>query len=139
MAKGFELLDIATADMAFEAYGSDISEMFANAGRALMSVMFDLKTVAKKEKRHIELSAPETTTLLHDFLHEILFTFETEQLIFKDFRVETDGRKLSADLFGEKFDPKKHRFIIDVKAITYHNMEIAKKNGTWRCQVVVDV
>jgi SHS2 domain-containing protein len=136
--KTFELLDIATADMAFAAYGKTLEEMYVNAAKALMSVMFEGK-VGKKIRKIIEVEAEEETVLLHDWLQEVLYALDTEHIIFSDFKVKLGKGKISAECFGEKYNPEKHKFIIDVKAITYHMMEVKKEKDFWKCRVVVDV
>lgn len=61
--KPFELLDIATADMAFAAYGKTREEMFENAAKALMSIMFEGK-IGGKEKKRVVVDGFEDLTLL---------------------------------------------------------------------------
>jgi SHS2 domain-containing protein len=139
LMKKFELLDIATADMAFAAYGKTLGEMFENAGLALSSIMFELDNVEPKTEEEIVVSADEDVVLLQKFLHELLFIFDTEHLIFSGFKVETDGKQLTAKCRGEKYDASRHKFNIDVKAVTYHKMEIKKDGELWKCTVVVDV
>ena len=136
--KEFELLDIATADMAFAAYGSDLNELFSNAAKAITSVMFDGK-IGQKIVRKLELEEKEDIVLLQKWLSEIVYLHESEKLLFSRFDVKTDGRKLKAAIYGEKYDKKKHKFIIDVKAVTYHKMSIDKTKDGYKCTVVVDV
>jgi SHS2 domain-containing protein len=136
--KEFELLDIATADMAFSAYGKDLNELFANAGKALTSIMFDGKVESKITKR-IKLKEKEDIVLLQKWLSELVYLHDSEKLLFSTFDVETDGKKLAATVYGEKYDKKRHGFIIDVKAITYHKMAIKKTKDGYKCTVVVDV
>jgi len=136
--KNFEFLDIATADMAFAAYGKTKEKMFENAAKALMSVMFKGK-IEIKEIKEINIEGNDDFCLLQKFLSELLFLYETEHLIFSKFKVRINGNKLNAECSGEKYDKKKHEFIIDVKAITYHKMEIKKEKNLWKCVVVVDV
>ncbi|MFH0986673.1 MAG: archease [Candidatus Micrarchaeota archaeon] len=137
--KQFESLDIATADMAFAAYGRTKNELFENAARGLFAVMFEKIKVSPKEKRVIEIENKDEIMLLHNFLAELLYSFDTEHIIMSDIKVKISGNRLRAEMKGEKYDPKKHRFIIDVKAITYHKMAIEKmKDGTYKCVVIVD-
>lgn len=136
--KDFKILDIATADMAFSAFGKTKDEMFENSAKALMSIMFDEKT-KKIVKKKIKVKADDEVALLHDFLSELLFLFDTEHIIFNGFSVKIKDNKLEAEVTGEKFNKEKHKFIIDVKAITYHKMSIEKKNGIFKCTVIVDV
>jgi SHS2 domain-containing protein len=136
--KEFELLDIATADMAFAAYGKDLNELFANSAKALMSIMFEGK-IEPKIKREIKLEEKENIVLLQKWLSEVLYIFETERIVFSKFDVKTDGKRLVAKIYGEKYNQKKHKFIIDIKAVTFHRMSIEKTKEGFKCTVVVDV
>ena len=136
--KEFELLDIATADMAFAAYGSDLNELFSNAAKAVTSIMFEGE-IGQKIVRKMELEEDEDIVLLQKWLSEIVYLHDSERLLFSRFDVKTDGRRLSATIYGEKYDPKRHKFIIDIKAVTYHQMSIEKTKEGYKCTVVVDV
>jgi len=136
--KEFELLDIATADMAFAAYGRDLNELFSNAAKAVTSIMFE-GDIGQKIVRKMELEEDEDIVLLQKWLSEIVYLHDSERLLFSKFDVKTDGKRLSATIYGEKYDPKKHKFIIDIKAVTYHQMSIDKTKEGYRCTVVVDV
>ena len=136
--KDFELLDIATADMAFSAYGKDLNELFANAGKALFSIMFE-GNIGQKISQKIELGEKDEIMLLQKWLSELVYLHDSEKLLFSRFDIKTDGKKLSATVYGEKYDKKKHKFIIDIKAVTYHKMSIEKAKEGYKCTVVVDV
>ena len=136
--KEFELLDIATADMAFAAYGKDLNELFSNAAKAVMSIMFEGETESKIV-REIKLEEKEDIVLLQKWLSEVLYIFETEKIVFSKFDVDTNGRKLSAKIYGEEYNPEKHKFIIDIKAVTFHRMAIEKIEEGYKCTVIVDV
>ncbi len=136
--KEFELIDIATADMAFIAYGKDLNELFSNAAKAISSIMYDGK-VGQKIVRKIELSEKEDIVLLQKWLGELVYLHDAERLLFSKFNVKTDGKKLKATIYGETYDKKKHKFIIDIQAVTYHKMSIKKIKTGYKCTVVVDV
>jgi len=119
-----------TADAMVEAYGKDLGERFGNAAYAMFDLMTDLKKVEPKGELRITLSGESRDQLLVDFLEQLLFLHETEDLIFSKFEVKTDGKKLEALVWGEKFDEKKHSKRTVVKAITYHRMEFNDEKGT---------
>ena len=136
--KRFELIDIATADMAFSAYGKTLSELFANAAIAMTSVMYEGR-IGRKVKREVKLKEKEDIVLLQRWLSELVYLHDSGGLLFSRFDVKTDGKKLKAVIYGEKYDKKKHKFIIDVKAVTYHKMSIEKTKTGYKCTVVLDV
>lgn len=119
-----------TADAMVEAYGKDLGERFGNAAYAMFDLMTDLKKVEPKGELKITLSGVSRDQLLVDFLEQLLFLHETEDLVFSKFEVKTDGRNLEALVWGEKFDEKKHSKRTVVKAITYHRMEFDDEKGT---------
>ncbi len=134
MGKDFEILD-HTADVGIIAYGADISQAFANAARALFSLITELDDVEEILHRDIELAAPDQESLLVAWLNELIYLFDTENIIFKRFDItQLNSTRLKARSYGEKVDSAKHKLKTGVKAATYHMLKVDKTNG---CQVQV--
>lgn len=132
--------DVAVADIAFEATGKSVEEMFESAAIATQEIMVDLKTVKPVQKKHIKLSAKNIETLLHDFLEELVYLKDAEHLILTKFKIGiTIGVKCSliCEASGDKIDYKKQDLKCDIKAITHHMFKVEK--GPWKCFVVVDI
>lgn len=131
-----------TADVQFEAYGSDLKELFGNCALALSEVMADTKKIEPKKKISLGLKNKNREELLFDFLSQIIFYKDAEQLVFSKFKVEIKEKEgiycLKADLVGEKINPEKHSLRDDAKAITWHHFQI-EKNKEWKARVIVDV
>ena len=69
---------------------------------------------------------------MHDWLDELLYTFDTRHLLFSDFQVELGPDGLSAIARGEPIDPQRHELDAEVKAITYHGLKLEKvKMAGW--------
>lgn len=119
-----------TADAMVEIHGKDMCERFGNAAYALFDQITDITKVESKGEMEIVLSAESRDQLLVDFLQELLFLHDTEDLVFCEFDVMTDGKKLDAHVRGEKFDEKKHPKRSVVKGVTYHRLEFDDKEGT---------
>ncbi len=138
MEKDFEIVD-HTADVGVVAYGADISQAFANAARALFSLITELDDVEEFLHRDIELTAPDEESLLVEWLNELIYLFDTENIVFKRFDVtKLSNTQLKARSFGEKVDSSKHRLKIGVKAATYHMLKVDKTNGC-KVQVLFDI
>ena len=137
----FKFVDITTADVAFEAYGKDLNELFANSALAMFEVMVNTEEIEPKVEREIELEANDLEGLLFEWLNELLFYYGSENLAFSRFEVEVDEKelKLKAKCFGEEINPAKHETKTEVKAATYHNLEIKKEDGRWRARVILDI
>ena len=119
-----------TADALVRVHGKDLSERFANAAYALFDQITDVRKVKQKGEMKIVLEADSREQLLVDFLQELLFLNDTEDLVFSKFDVSTDGKKLDATVWGEKFDQTRHTKRSVVKGVTYHRLEFDDANGT---------
>jgi SHS2 domain-containing protein len=138
MKKDFEILN-HTADVGIIAYGADMSQAFANAARALFSLITDLDDVEEVVHRDIELTSTDEESLLVEWLNELIYQFDTEGIIFKRFDIiKLNNTRLKARGYGEKVDKSKHKLKIGVKAATYHMLKVDKSNGC-RVQVLFDI
>src|SRR6267378_5856204 len=97
------LEEIGTADIAFEATGRDLAQLFTEAADATMNVMVDnLDTIEPRETRQIELSNDELDMLLFDFLQEFIYFKDAERLLLR-------GREV-------RIDEKDERYFLTAKA-----------------------
>jgi len=119
-----------TADAMVEAYGKSLGERFANTAYAMFDQMTDVRTVEPKGEMSIDLSGDTREQLLVDFLQELLFLHDAEDLLFCEFEVTTDGRDLRAVVRGERFDSSRHPKRSIVKGVTYHKLRIDDGRGT---------
>lgn len=120
----FEYFDV-TADIGFRAYGNNLNECFENAGIAMFNVISDTHNIKQDKEINFEISSDDYVSLLYDFLEELLFYHETDFMLFSDFNVEIDDNyNLKASIKGESIDWSKHLRGSEVKAITYHMMEV---------------
>ncbi len=115
-----------TADILFRAYGDDPNELFENSAEALESVMIDLKSIDVKGVKRVNLSSDTYENLLFDWLSEIIVLFEVDSFAIRKFNVKIIDKSLSAECSGERIDKRKHKLKIEVKAVTYHNLEIMR-------------
>jgi len=134
MKKDFEFIN-HTADVGIRAFGADMKEAFANAAKALFSLITKLDSVEEVLHRDIELTAMDQESLLVEWLNKLIYLFDAENIIFKRFDItKLANTQLEAKCYGEKVDRSRHELKIGVKAATYHMLKLDKDNG---CQVQV--
>jgi SHS2 domain-containing protein len=136
--------DIATADVAFEAWGDDLEAMFVAAADATVNVMIaDLHTIARVDHRSLRVTAEEVDMLLFELLQELIFYKDAESLLLRVSGVKIKQQSgqfwLSAEAYGEKPDPAKHELIVDVKAVTLHRFKVGATKEGWEAFVILDV
>jgi len=129
----------ATADIGLRAYGNDMNEAFENAGLAIFNIISDTSLIIPERKIEFEVASEDDVSLLYDFLEELLFYHETEFMLFSRFDVEIDdGFHLKAVIYGEEIDWDRHERKTEIKAITFHKMEV-KKTDSVEVQAIVDL
>jgi len=138
------LEDIAGADVAFEVRGKDLAELFSSAADATMNVMIEnLESIEKQEALEFFIENEALDMLLFNFLQELLFFKDTRKLLLRvpSVSIKSDGPgfTLHASAFGEKLDPKKHKPIVDVKAVTLYHFSLQQTDDGWKATAVLDV
>jgi len=137
--KKYELID-HTADIGLKAYGKDLSECFSNAAKGMFDIITDESEVGSVGQYDIFLEADNIEQLLVDWLSELLFLNSAKNLVFGFFNVKVDAKKnlLSAKICGEKFDLSKHKIGAEIKAVTYHILDVRDKKPYY-VQVLFDI
>ena len=135
--KKYEFID-HTADVCIKAYGNTISEAFENAAVGMFDIITDKSKIGTVGQYTIELEAPDLEQLLVDWLSELLFMNSAKNIVFSSFNVSIDKKHLSAKVFGEEYDTSKHKMGVEIKAVTYHMLEVHNKKQYY-VQVLFDI
>jgi SHS2 domain-containing protein len=133
-----------TADAKFKAYGKTLEETFENAALATLNIMTDTETINAETQRSISITADSQEWLLQEWLSELLYLFEVDNLLSGTFNVEEITERqgqfhLSGTAIGEYFDPEKHHIDAHIKGITMHELQIEKEQDGYIVQVIVDI
>lgn len=128
------------ADLGIEARGPSLHVAFRNSARGLMSIIIDLTTVDLKEEKTITLSAIDSCQLLVKWLSEILYLYDGQGFIAKEFEIhDLSSTTLHATIRGEKISEMKHVTKLDVKAITYHQLKVEENEKGGLIRVFLDI
>jgi SHS2 domain-containing protein len=129
-----------TADVGLRARAADLEGLFEDAAKALFSVIVvNLDAVRPLQEVAVRVEGLDHEDLLHDWLDELLYTFDTRHLLFSDFEVALDAHGLRATARGEPIDPRRHELDAEVKAITYHGLRVENHPDGWLAEVIVDL
>ncbi len=135
------------ADIEFEVYGETLKEVFENAAKVVFDTITPVKNVKSVIFKEIYVESEDLESLLYDFLEQILILHDAENLVFKEVKIielKSEGEfSVKAVFEGEKYDPERHESGTVIKAITYHEMKIGRKNidgkEMWFAHVVLDI
>jgi SHS2 domain-containing protein len=135
---GFEFVE-HTADVGVRGRGRDLPELFRNMARGLFAVIAGTASVRPERERRVELEAESAPDLLHDWLEELNALHQIEGELYAEFEVVIEGTRLSARVRGERVDPARHDLRTEVKAVTWHDLELREAPGGWEARVLLDI
>lgn len=141
--KCYEFLE-HTADAYIAAYGRNLPEAFENAALATFEVMTDVEKVVPRKEDQIEVEGQDEYALLYNWLEALLVKSDINGMLFSKFKIQRirqtlKGFRLSARIWGEKFDASKHLQKVGVKAVTYHRMEIIREPAEIAVKFILDI
>lgn len=116
-----------TADMMVKAFGKTLEECFANAAYALFDQTVDLSGIGTSEETDVRVSGIDDEDRLYSFLSEMLFIEDADNLILREFEVSFEGDDVVCHARGETLDRGRHRIRSEIKAVTYHMMEVDRE------------
>lgn len=144
MSHSFHFLDdIATADLAFEAAGDSLQDLFQGATGALIETLADPATVDTTWQQVVERTDLDPAELLFDWLSDVVYWKDAAGVVYHcvELVVTQDGQfwNLIATLHGAPVDHKTQCLRNDVKGITKHLYHVKQEGTQWRARVVIDV
>lgn len=135
----FEVFD-HTADVGIHAYGATLTDLFIHAAQGMESLMVAPEEVRLTTSRSVTVEAHDNVSLLVAWLHELIFLFDTEYLLFREFEIDTLTEvRLTARVSGEPYDAKRHALSSAIKAVTWHEASVSCTDDGYRATIIFDI
>jgi SHS2 domain-containing protein len=135
----FEVIN-HTADVGIVVRAATLPDLFETAAVGMFSFLIDPLSVENRAWRERRVDADDLAGLLVAWLNDLLLLLNGEEFVPKVYVVDEVGeRRLRATVHGEPVDPTRHRFRLDVKAATYHQLEVRREGDGWMARVIFDV
>ena len=129
-----------TADIGIRVYGSDPRELFVNAVRGMFSLITDRRRVRAAATVKLHVEGQDWADLMVNWLREALFLWSGKEWLVRSASIESiDEHRIHATLQGEKFAPDRHLLQMEIKAVTYHQIEVKQRLTGWRARIIFDV
>jgi SHS2 domain-containing protein len=139
---GFELFD-HTADIGVIAHGSEVTAVFEQAALGMFTIIFHgtPPEVKSKGEYEIKLNAKDLEQLMVDWLDELLYIYSTEHIVFSKFKIDIDVKNfiLDANVYGEIVSDDLLLGTCEIKAVTYHMLEVKNINDHWEAKILFDI
>jgi len=125
----YKVLDHAT-DAFIEVTASSLTEAFKVAGDSVVDTILDNSKIEEKKERNIVVKGKDLNYLLYNWLEDLIYLIITEGFAIKKLDITLEKNEeytISAQIFGEDIDIKKHGFKVEIKSPTFHEMEIKQE------------
>jgi len=135
-----QYLEHAT-DAFIQVTAPSLTDAFTLAGQSVVDITLDRKTIEEKEQRTLNVSEKDLRYLLLNWLEEVNYQLITEGFAIARFSLEISKNstyELKSIIFGEPINLQKHHFKVEIKAPTFHMMEI-KQNGQVTMRFLLDL
>jgi SHS2 domain-containing protein len=119
----YEILE-HTADVMIRAHGATVEECFENAAFGMMDQILDANAIGDEIGEEMTVEGGTLDELLYNFLSEVLFIFDARNLALGHFQVSIGHGWLRCHAKGEPFDRTRHSPRQEIKAVTYHMLEV---------------
>ena len=128
------------ADIGIRGFGETLNEALEQGAVALMAVICSPGKVQPKQPVKIECEAHPTDLLFSDWINALIYEMDVRKMLFSRFEVVIENHHLTGTAWGEKADPDRHEFAVEVKAATFMELKAYHTNDDqWIVQCVVDV
>jgi SHS2 domain-containing protein len=135
----YRLLD-HVADLGMEIWATSVEGLFVEGARALCDLIGTRSSTRAPDEESVDLEGEDLEDLLHSWLSEILFRCVVRKRVFRDFEIlELSSRRLRAVSRGYTYDPERYSLRREIKAVTFHGLEIIQEPHQWRATVIFDV
>jgi SHS2 domain-containing protein len=135
----YHLID-HTADFGIHVSGTNSKDLFANAAQALFDVITDIDSLTGQDSCHLEVSGEDWSDLMVNWLREILYLWNGKERLVKSVNITAlSANKLSAKVVFDPYDPDRHTVITEIKAVTYHQIQVKRTPSGWSARIIFDI
>lgn len=129
-----------TADLGIKIRGNHLNDLFERAGMAFTDLMLSKKQPFGGTSLEVSLAGDDLEDLMVRWLGEILYLLDGEYLVVNKIAIETlSSFQLKASLKTVPLDSKIHKIKHAIKAVTYHQISVTRKNDQWEAVIFFDV
>ncbi len=129
-----------TADVGLTARADSPEDLLEALAGCACDLVCPQKNVAPDSTRTIAVEAPDFEALTVDFLEAVLGAIQTDRFAVASVKVVgITQTSVAAELSGDDLDPRRHEILTEIKAVTYHELEVVERDGQWTARVILDL
>ena len=135
----YELIN-HTADFGIRVFSADVQTLFADAARVLSDVITELELVEGLNDIDIRVTGEDWPDLMVNWLREVLYLWTGKQELVKTVKIlSLSEYGLRATVKTDTYDPERHIIKNEIKAVTYHRIQVHESAEGWEAEIIFDV
>ena len=135
----YRLID-HTADFRVHVFGKDLQELFSNASEAMFDLITETDNLNSADVHDIHVTGDDWPDLMVNWLRELLYLWNGREFLVKKTEILSISEyELSAKVTVDIYDPDRHLIKEEIKAVTYHEIEVNPVEYGWESKVIFDV
>ncbi len=135
----YQLID-HTADVGIQVFGADINVLFENAAAALFDVITDPDKLKGAARQTLSMEGADWPDLMVNWLREHLYLWAGQEKLVKESRILSISEyKLTAVITYDPYRSDRHLIKEEIKAVTYHQIDVHQGSTGWEARVIFDV
>lgn len=140
MAKNKYILIDHTADFGIHVFGHDPKELFANAAWALFDIITDINQLKGLNVYDLRITGDDWSDLMVNWLREILYLWNGKEFLIKSTMIKSvSENEISATVYYDPYDLNSHLIKTEIKAVTYHQIQVIENLACWEARIIFDV
>jgi len=135
----YKLID-HTADFGLHLFAPTLRELYETAAMAMFDQIVNPESLTGQATADLNIRGGDPADLMVNWLRELLYLWAGEEKLIKTVRVlRLSDRDLTASIIFDLFDPGRHDIRNEIKAVTYHQIQVDQASDGWEAKVIFDV
>jgi len=129
-----------TADFGIHVSAETPIGLFSEAAAALFDQITDREALRGDRRIHLDLVGNDLPDLMVNWLRELLYLWNGREMLIKEVKIQTlSSKALKATARVDPYDPAHHLIETEIKAVTYHQIQVYETPSGWESKVIFDV
>ncbi len=134
----YELID-HTADFGIRVFGRNLETLYENAAYALFDLITDTSRLDRNHTLHLTIEGEDKIDLMFNWLREILYLWNGRGMLVAETSVHIVSETcFQSDIRYDRYEKGRHEIRNEIKAVTYHQLDVKKASKGWIGEIIFD-
>ena len=129
-----------TADFGIHVFGKDEKQLFEHAALAMFELIIESGSPGACRQRLVSVMGNDWPDLMVNWLRELLYFWSGKEMLVKGTEIlNISENELRAKIRTDAYDPDRHTIKAEIKAVTYHQIQVSEGPAGWEAKIIFDV